>query len=288
MKVFKLLLITIFVSSLCAKEPTNWFFGIGAGVGSSSIDREYPESASNQIGVYWSSWESLYTSTVKDIGPSWELIGGYKHFINDWVGFRYYVNISGQHYKEAMYSAGNVKADIYEYTANADVMINFYSNNTFSIGVLGGASVGGAYFDSPALDAYRKLWTNTVPYPVPGKDNSIYNGEGQVYKNHFNAALSVGLRGSYFQKIKDVASKKCDTEGDRRRCIVPISYLEHSFEVVAKFPLMDYRVTSPGDVITAYKSTAGVDYGTFVSIYRRPGYIVKNPYKITVRYIFAF
>lgn len=289
MKSIKIFLMGLLILTVVnSQEPTNWFFGIGAGVGSSSIDKEYPESASNQIGVGWANWESLYTVTVKDTGPSWEILGGYKHFINDWVGFRYYVNVSGQHYKKAIYSAGNVKADIYEYSGNADILINFYSNEKFSIGMLGGASVGGTYFDSPALDVYRKLWTNTVPNPVPGKDNSIYDGEGKIYQHHFNAAINVGLRGSYFQKIKNVANKKCDTQGDRRRCVVPISYLEHSFEVVTRIPLMNYRVTSPGDVITAYKVTPGVDYGTFVGIYKRPGYVVKNPYKITVRYIFAF
>lgn len=274
--------------SVYAKEPTNWFFGAGIGAGLSQIDKVYPESANNQIGVKWGNWTSQYSSTVKDTGVAWEVLLGYKHFINNWIGFRYYANVGVQHYKDEVFTAGKVKAGVVEYTGNLDVLINFYTAERWSIGILGGASVGGAYFDSPAMKTYQALWTDTVPQPVPSADNSIYKGQGKVYKHHFNAALSVGVRGSYFQKIRDVGNRTCNSNSSRVRCRVPVSYLEHSFEVIAKFPLMQYNVTDPGDVITGYTPNTGVDYGTFVGIYQRPGYVVKNPYKVTVRYIFAF
>ena len=273
---------------LNAKEPTNWFFGAGVGFGKSQIDKIYPQSANNQIGVKWGNWTSQYSSSVADTGVAWEVLVGYKHFVNNYLGFRYYANVGAQHYKDEVFTAGKVQAGVIDYTANIDILVNFYTAESWSIGMFGGAAVGGAYFDSPAMKTYTDMWKDKTPVTVPTADNSIYKGQGNIYKHHFNATLSVGLRGSYFQKIRDIQNRTCNTQGDRKRCRVPVSYLEHSFEVVAKFPLMKYAVTDPGDVITGYTYNPGVDYGTFVGIYQRPGYEVKNPYKVTFRYIFAF
>lgn len=118
-----------------AKEPTNWFFGVGFGAGYRQIDTKYPEAASNQMGISWMNWSGDYSSQAKDFGFNWEIVAGYKHFINNWIGFRYYVSVGSQHYKDEIFTAGKVKAGVFEYIGNADLLINFYTAELWSIDV---------------------------------------------------------------------------------------------------------------------------------------------------------
>ena len=269
---------------LFAKEPTNWFFGFGVGAGLSQIDEVYPDSARNQIGVTWADWRSAYNSTIKDWGFAWELLGGYKHWLNNWVGFRYYANVSGQQYKDDIFTAGKTQAGVYEYTANADLLLNFYNSDFFTFGILAGFGVGGAYFDSPAFDTYAGQWTDRVPNSI----DTRYKGEGQITKHHLSANLSIGTRFNFFQKIRNEGKRVCskrDSEG-RRVCRVPITRLEHSVELNAKFNMLTYRATDYGDVLGAYCD--GNSPTGYKCLYQRPGYEVKNPYKFTLRYIVAF
>lgn len=286
-------------ASLHAKEPTNWFFGAGFGAGYSQIDTKYPDAASNQMGITWINWTDDYSSQAKDFGFNWEIVAGYKHFINNWIGFRYYVSVGSQHYKDEIFTAGKVKAGVFEYIGNADLLINFYTAELWSIGMFAGLGVGGAYFDSPAFDRYLQQWQNRVPNTgtntttnPPGITGDVYAGEGKVYKHHVSAVVNVGLRGSFFQKIRNVESRTCDTGADgRRTCRVPISYFEHSIEFNARFPLTKYKVTDVPDIMGAYSSGVAGYPGTtgkYISVYKRPGYIVSNPFKFTIRYIFAF
>lgn len=142
-------------------------------------------------------------------------------------------------------------------------------------------------FFLPALDRYNDLWGEKVPYNPSNANLEIYKGEGKVHKHHFTATVQTGLRFNYFQKLRDVANRSCDTSDSRRVCKVPISYLAHGVEVIVKFPLRKYEVTDHGDLLGAYKMS-GVDQGTFVTLFRRPGYEVSNPYKIMVRYTLGF
>lgn len=271
-------------------EPTNWMFGVGIGSGVSQIDRNYSESASNKIGMSWVNWQDMKSSTVKDWGVNWELLLGYKHWINEWVGFRYYATVGAQHYKDEVFTAGKVEAGVVEYIGNADILINFWTAETWSIGSFVGLGVGGAYFNSKALDTYNSLWENKTPNTPAG--DPVYAGEGRVYKHHVSAAVNLGLRGSFFQKVRNVEARACDEgDGGRKTCRVPVSYYEHSFEFAAKFPLVKYKVTSAPDMLGAYSS--GItgypgSEGKYVAVYKRPGYVVSNPFKFTIRYIFAF
>lgn len=283
-----------------AKEPTNWFFGAGFGAGYSKIDTKYPDAASNKMGITWHNWTDTYSSNAKDFGFNWEVLLGYKHFINDWVGFRYFANVGSQHYKDEIFTAGNVKAGVIEYTANIDLLVNFWSTEQWSIGAFAGVGVGGAYFDSPAFDRYLQQWHEKVPNTGqnPTTDPSgvdlsgVHKGEGNIYKHHISASVNVGIRGSYFQKVRNINQRVCNNREDgRRTCRVPISYFEHSFEFNARFPLMKYKVTDPGDIVGAYSDGVTGYPGTagkYISIYKRPGYVVSNPFKFTIRYIFAF
>lgn len=274
-------------NALFAKEPTNWIFGVGIGAGQSQIDEIYPDSAKNKIGVQWQSWTLVNDSSVKDWGVTWEFLAGYKHWLNDWVGFRYYANVGAQHYKNDIFTSGKVKAGIISYTANADLLLNFYNSEFFTFGILGGFGVGGAYFDSPAIDNYRKRWSEESPSFA----NERYKGIAQVRRHHLSASLSVGTRFNFFQKIRHISERSCsEAVNGRRTCRVPISYLEHSIEFNAKFPMLTYYPTDPGDVVGAYctgVANTGIE-GLYKCLYKRPGYEVKNPYKLTLRYIFAF
>ena len=90
----------------------------------------------------------------------------------------------------------------------------------------------------------------------------------------------MGIRGTYFQKVRKPEERVCDENyvDGKRLCRVPIHYIGHSIEVNAKFNLLGYQATPNADIIQS-----GTD--SFAS---RPQYTVKNPYRITVRYIIDF
>ncbi len=278
-----------------AQEPTNWIFGFGIGAGQSQLDRIYADSANSLLGQggFNGSATRLYSSNIKDWGVVWEFLAGYKHWLNDWVGFRYYVNVSGQHYKDDIYTTGKTQAGVIEYTANADLLLNFYNSESFTFGIFGGFGVGGAYFDSPAFNTYRQQWSSENSQLT----NPRFDGIGEVYKHHLSATLSTGVRFNIFQKIRNVGKRVCSQREDgRRTCKVPISYLEHSLEFNSKFSLMTYRATDSADVFGGYcgqnatwgQGGASIG-GQFLCLWRtKPGYEVKNPYKFTLRYIIAF
>ncbi len=276
---------------LNAKEPTNWIFGVGIGVGLSQLDQKWGDSSRNGIGV--AGWtQNRIDNTMKDWGVTYELLVGYKHWLNDWIGFRYYANVGAQHYKaefpndndNSVITKGKTKMGAIEYTANADMLLNFYNSELFTFGILGGFGIGGAYFNSPALDNYEWYWgaANDSIYFT----ESEYVGMGKVKRHHLSASLSVGARFNIFQKIRDVGARVCDTGADgRRTCKVPISYLEHSIEINAKFNMLTYYPTKHGELIGVRQNNG---QGQYVTSRPRPGYEVKNPYKFTLRYIIAF
>ena len=298
-----LLAVVIFNTSLSAKEPTNWIFGFGIGAGLSQLEQKWGESSRNGLNVTnnngngnntitWNNFNVKTDTTFKDWGVAWEFLAGYKHWLNDWVGFRYYANIGAQHYKvefpsgtnEDFRTSGTSKMGALEYTANADILLNFYNSEFFTFGILGGFGIGGAYFSSPALDNYEKYWG-------AAKDSiyfteAEYAGVGKIKKHHLSASLSVGTRFNIFQKIRKVAARTCDTGADgRRTCKVPISYLEHSIEFNVKFNMLTYYPTKYGELMGVRKDNGQGGYSDSRS---RPGYEVKNPYKLTLRYIIAF
>lgn len=291
MKAIRIVLATLLVVGLAnAKEPTNWMFGVGLGGGVSQIDEQYSDSAASDMGLNLNDkWKHKKSSTVKDSGFNWEILLGYKHWINDWVGFRYYASVGAQHYKDEVFTAGKVEAGVVEYIGNADVLVNFWTAESWSVGMFAGLGVGGAYFNSKALNTYANKWSGRVPTGY--ETDPIYKDEGKVYKHHVSASVNVGLRGSFFQKVRNLEARKCDTQGDRKRCRVPVTYYEHSIELNAKIPLVKYKVTDPADVLGTYSIGENGYPGTegkYTAVYQRPGYVVSNPYKITVRYIFAF
>lgn len=287
MKIRIFLMSILLVAGLAqAKEPTNWMFGAGVGTGYAKVDKKYTDAASSQLGITWAQWEPYYSSSVQGWGVAWEILAGYKHWINDWVGFRYYVNIGAQHYKEEIYTAGDSSGTALDYTGNLDLLVNFYNSEKFTTGMFVGIGVGGTSFFSKALDTYESLYKDRL-YQW---EDAVYKGEGNTYRHHLNATINLGLRFNMFQKIRDIKNRSCDDNGGRRVCKVPVNYYEHSIELVGRFPLVPYKVTDGADTLGAFSSGKIFpgSAGKYITLGHRPGYTVTNPYKFTVRYIFAF
>ncbi len=289
----KLLLIFAILSALkiSAKEPASWFVGAGVGYGLTKIDTTYSASASG-LGVFpWvaGTWNNQYTLHSKSWGFVFEGLVGYKHFLNDVLGFRYYANVSTQFYKDATFTSNKTQIGVIEYKLNADLLINFYNSPAFSAGIFGGFGVGGAYFDSPEIDRYNTYWggaTDSTQYT-----EAIFDGIGDVYRNHFNASLSVGARINFYQQIRGTGQVVCSAGGDgKRTCKKPISMLEHSLEMGAHFSMLPYEATTPPEVVGRICEPLPGDQlgGKYSCARQRYGYEIKTPYKFTLRYIIAF
>lgn len=285
----KALLLVTMCGHLSALESANWFIGVGVGAGATNTNIKYPDSVrSGGLGREWLNWRNEQDNNITSWGVAYEILVGYKHFLNKYVGFRYYANVGAQHYKDANFSGNKDKIGVVDYTINADLLLNFYTSPTFSVGILGGFGVGGAFFDSPTIDNYENFFGGA-------KDStqfreSQFAGEGDVSKNHFNASLSVGARMSFFGNVS-AGQVVCRAGGDgRRSCLKPSSRLEHSIELNAKFPMLTYRATKQGDIMGAYCDGIldQAIMGLYKCLYPRPGYEIKVPYKFTLRYIIAF
>lgn len=284
-------LLFITTSALKAQEPTSWFVGFGGGYGLTKIDTTYSASASGLGGLGWvaGTWSDLYTLHTKSWGFALEALVGYKHFLNDYIGFRYYANVGAQFYKDATFSSNKTKIGVIDYKLNADLLVNFYNSPAYSIGLFGGFGVGGAYFDSPEIDRYNTYWggaTDSTQYT-----EAIFDGIGDVYRNHFSASLSAGLRINFLQHIRGAGQVVCSAGGDgRRTCKKPSSLLEHSLEAGAHFFMLSYEPTTPPEVVGRICEHLPGDTlgGKYHCARQRYGYEIKTPYRFTLRYIIAF
>ncbi len=268
-KILRLSLAIAFLSlPLSAKEPTNTLIGVGIGAGQSKLSIEQAQlikfplqngGATAQQDRSLSSW-----------ALAWEFMVGYKHFLNDYVGFRYYGNVGIQHYKPVSFASNEQKIGFVDYTLNADLLIDFYETTNWAIGMLGGMGFGGTSFDKDAISKYLAYYDRQTGRPI---------GLANVQKHFFNVNASVGFRAVIFQKIRRTGARVCDGYVDgKRTCRAPIFYIGHNLEVNAKFSLLDYQATPYPDIIASANNQ-------YVS---RPGYKVTNPYRITFRYIVDF
>lgn len=281
-----LLCVCLIIGIASAKEPTNIMFGIGGGYGTTSMDIVHSHAIRHPsygfttngalagnifTGLTNPRWPAQQNMSLTSGAGAWEFLVGYKHFINDWVGFRAYGNIGVQHYKPSMFESKTDPIGLIDYTINADLLINFYETEKWSIGMLAGLGFGGTSFEKNALNQYMYIYDRTTGQPIDKAD---------VQQHFFNANASVGIRGTYFQKVRKPEERVCDENyvDGKRLCRVPIHYIGHSIEVNAKFNLLGYQATPNADIIQS-----GTD--SFAS---RPQYTVKNPYRITVRYIIDF
>lgn len=265
-----LLGIALLSSHSFAKEPTNIMLGVGFGAGYSTLAIEHLNAVryANTWNNNAATIKQQSNSNYKSWALSWEFLLGYKHFLNDWVGLRYYANIGIQHHKHSAQSKSQ-PIELIDYTLNADLLINFYENQLFSIGMAGGIGMGGVSIEDGFIKAYMPIYRTTTGDVV---------GVANVQKHTLNANANVGIRLTIFQKVRRVNARVCDSyKNGRRICRVPVFYLGHSIEANAKFPLLDYRATPRPDIL--------LENGEWIV---RPEYRISNPYRFTMRYIVDF
>ncbi len=281
-KLLALSLLGIALAPLFAKEPAGIIIGAGVGEGRSEMSIEHAHIAKNPLQSLDPNnpgapqWTASVDSSAGSWAIAWELLVGYKHFLNDIIGFRYYANVGIQHYKPVTYKSKEQPIGYVDYMLNADVLLDFYTDEFFSFGILGGVGLGGMSLDRRAINEYESIYNaNAGVIPI---------GASDITKHFLNINFSAGVRMIFFQKTSVKGGiRSCDNFSQgRRSCTMPSAYIGHGFEVVAKFPTLTYAVTTPDFVM----STQG---GTTVSSFRsRPGYKIKNPYRFTFRYVVEF
>lgn len=279
MRLFSIIIAIAFIALglLHAKEPTNIMFGVGAGAGQSKISIRHSQVIKDPIynvdaggNATTPRWNPQSDMSLDSWAGTWEFLIGYKHFINDYVGFRYYGNVGIQHYKPSLFESKTQPIGFIDYTLNADLLINFYESDLLSVGILGGIGFGGTSFDKDAINKYMAVYDRNLGQPI---------GIANIQKHFFNVNASVGARITFFQKVRRTSERVCDdrdSEG-KRTCRTPYFYIGHGIEFNAKFPLMDYMATPLPDVLQVN--------GKWVS---RPEYTVSNPYRLTIRYVVDF
>lgn len=279
----------VFTAPLCAKEPEAILLGAGVGMGESALHIEHSHFARHPILGTGSKQQDgsisgngtlkgqpvmtprINTSTAS-LALAWEFLFGYKHFVNDWAGFRYYANVGVQHYKPIGDKVKNDPIGIIDYTLNMDLLIDFYESERWAFGIFGGVGFGGSSFHSDAVNHYLDTYNANEQIPI---------GASDIKRHFFNINASAGVRVVIFQRTAIRGGvRTCDSyAADKKRtCTSPVSYMGHAFEVAAKFPVLTYNATD-------FDVMESTDKKSFVS---RPGYKIKNPYRITFRYVVEF
>lgn len=268
----------LFTHPLCAKEPELIIIGAGVGAGQTRIDIEHSQVMRHPIlggdttGTQANKpmWDARYNTSSASFALAWEFLFGYKHFVNDWAGFRYYANVGVQHYKPT--GSNKEHFGLIDYTVNADLLIDFYESERWAFGVFGGVGFGGSSFHRDAINHYLDTYNANEQIPI---------GASDVKQHFFNITASAGVRVVIFQRATIRGGiRTCDSYATdkKRTCTSPVRYTGHAFEAVAKFPVLEYNATD-FDVMSSTNNKS------FVS---RPGYKIKNSYRFLFRYIVEF
>ena len=283
MRAIKLLAMTLMlISPLVAKEPENVIIGAGVGVGVSNLSIEHaqimrhPILGGDLMGALKDQplWAAKSNSNDSSWAVAWEFLVGYKHFINDIIGLRYYANIGIQHYQSIDENRKRTQpVGIIDYTLNTDMLLDFYESEKWAFGIFGGVGFGGTSFVKNSINYYLDIYNTNEGIPI---------GASDITKHFFNINASVGVRFVVFQKTNIAGARICNSFSQgRRSCSAPAKYMGHNFEILAKFPVLEYNATDYDVMAT----TTGGANTFFVS---RPGYKIKNPYRFTIRYVVEF
>lgn len=263
--------------------------GIGGGYGLTKTSQLYSDSAkSGGLGVTWIDWQNASDIHYTSWGAIVEGLVGYKHFLNDYIGLRYYASVSAQFFSNPIFTGDKIKVGVIDYKLNADLLINIYNTISYSVGIFGGFGVGGAYFDSPTLLQWERDYGAAKDSTVMREP--IFAGVGDVARNHFSTSLSVGARVNFFQQLRG-SNVVCTPGSDgRRTCRAPTSSLEHSLEFNATFPMLAYKLTADSQVVGRF--CIDPNHKEILNGYHcsdtMHSYEISTPYKFTMRYILAF
>lgn len=276
LKICSLLFLTL---NLANAEPNGFFFGVGVGAGRLEAQVNYTHLAGNPFtnSVWHQKGFRLPGETLHKYGVTYDFSLGYKHFTNNWFGGRYYALVGFQHASTEF--TKNIA--LIDYTFNADMLLNYYSNDSFSGGFFAGIGVGGMSFYSKAIDEYKKRWNWS-------------DADGKVYKHHVSAHVNAGLRFEILQKVKKTSQRvledtQTQQKGDKKittkRYRVPYFTIGHGIEILARVPVTKYRATNERDDINVSCSATTTNKDCYTP---KPSYTISNPYKIEARYIISF
>ena len=133
-----------------AKQKTSrvndgyWYVGIDLGGILKSTTRTVVNNETNAT-IEEEKRRRNSDTTTSGNGLSYGGVIGYTHnVLTPYVGLRYYINLLANH--GSTDSKIDKKPSYFDYTANVDLLINFYTSPSFTIGVFGGIGGGGRYF----------------------------------------------------------------------------------------------------------------------------------------------
>ena len=121
-----------------------WYVGIDIGGITNSSTRLVVNNETNATIEEEKRRRNSDTTSTGN-GLSYGGVIGYTHnVLTPYLGLRYYVNLLANH--GSTNSKIDKKPSYFDYTGNVDLLINFYTSPTFTIGIFGGAGIGGKYF----------------------------------------------------------------------------------------------------------------------------------------------
>lgn len=165
----KVVLATTLCAALCGTmlaEENGAFVGLDLGFNGGKVTSTFEDSTEN------------ITQDYKSSVLSYGLVGGYKHFLNDNIGFRGYINLTHAgdfsiKDKTSNAEVGTVSSD--HIGLNADVLYNFLTQDQFDLGVYAGLNLSYAF--------------NTFKTPA-----DEYNPATKEKLNGFDMGINFGLR----------------------------------------------------------------------------------------------
>lgn len=194
----KIILLGLLIFSIGnAREMDGIFIGFETGGGENQL--KMSDISFNQKHSYTSA---IYGGKI-----------GYKYFFNDWLGIRGYANVDysgSQIVQDYSNTIGNGRSDVkygfITYAVNADVLLNFYNTESYSIGAFLGIGLGGQ------STTYEQIVITTIVTTGSRATASRYIKENI---SGFYSDFKVGLRATagnhgmdFIAKIPFVETKK--------------------------------------------------------------------------------
>ena len=183
-------------ANIAFAEESGVFFGFGVGYGDI-------KSSINATAMHGYKREILYDTTNKHRanGKSYGLTAGYKQFITESVGFRYYANVDLTH-ANAISILGEsnnlsnskypiLQTNLLNYGVNVDVLFNFVSNNAFDFGGFIGFGIGANMINGKYVDSLQQ---HKDDYVFQTSGGGLTLTDSKVQTTSLDIALNMGLR----------------------------------------------------------------------------------------------
>ena len=265
--VYMVIVALLFNASVALAEESGVFWGLGIGYGN-------VKSSANRYGVYEYKKQVVYDTTIKhnSNGVSYGVVAGYKQFITESVGFRYYANVDLTH-ANAISIAGTpnslpdgqfhqFQTKLINYGVNIDFLGNFVSTNSFDFGMFLGFGIGANTINGKYADSLQQHKDEYIQQ-TGGSLNLISD---KVKTTSLDIALNVGLRANIAKY--------------------------HGIEVAVRVPFMPIKTLDAGmryDIAVGHYTNIA---GQRVDIYTEGKAISKatisQNFRVLARYTFSF